>query len=93
MSLSITTHTENFTDTSRNMCARVNTIRGLVPVSSLGRVLIHEHIFCLVPERHFAEASTFLRSHLQRLFEQGISTIVDVTPYTLPECLSGKGSE
>jgi phosphotriesterase-related protein len=85
MSLSITTYTENFTASFQNRCACVNTIRGPIPVNSLGRVLIHEHVFCLVPDRHFAEASTFLRSHLQRLFEQGISTIVDVTPYTIPD--------
>jgi len=72
------------------MTATVQTARGPVPVSALGRVLMHEHIFVLSPEvqqnwpdypegwdeqRHMALAA----SRLAEVKANGIDTIVDLT--------------
>jgi phosphotriesterase-related protein len=72
------------------MTATVETARGPVPASALGRVLMHEHIFVLSPEvqqnwpdypegwdeeRHMALAA----DRLAEVKANGIDTIVDLT--------------
>jgi len=72
------------------MSVTVQTARGPVPVSALGRVLMHEHIFVLSPEvqqnwpdypegwdeeRHMALAA----DRLAEVKANGIDTIVDLT--------------
>lgn len=69
---------------------RVTTVTGDIDVASLGRVLVHEHVFCalagadldprltLDEEAVVTEAVTWLRA----VKEYGVRTVVDATPIT-----------
>lgn len=67
--------------------ARVETVRGPVPVEALGTVLMHEHVFVLNEEirRNYPELWDEERqvagavSRLRALKERGVDTIVDPT--------------
>jgi phosphotriesterase-related protein len=66
--------------------SQVNTVRGAVPAESLGRTLMHEHIFILSPEiektvEEWDEASEQARAvtKLRELKRHGIDTLVDLT--------------
>ena len=66
--------------------SQVNTVRGPVPAESLGRTLMHEHIFVLSPEiektvEEWDEASEQARAvtKLRELKQRGIDTLVDLT--------------
>jgi phosphotriesterase-related protein len=66
--------------------SHVNTVRGPVDGSSLGRTLMHEHIFVLSPEieksaAEWDESAEQARavSKLRELKAQGIDTLVDLT--------------
>jgi phosphotriesterase-related protein len=66
--------------------AQVNTVRGPVEGSRLGRTLMHEHIFVLSPEiektaEEWDEASEQARAvtKLRELKDHGIDTLVDLT--------------
>ena len=66
--------------------SQVNTVRGPIPAESLGRTLMHEHIFVLSPEiektvAEWDEASEQARAvtKLRELKERGIDTLVDLT--------------
>lgn len=63
----------------------VNTIGHPVLASRLGRVLVHEHIFCRASPADLPAASEYLSSQLSRLEEHGIGTVVDLTTYVLPD--------
>ena len=66
---------------------QVNTVRGPVDASALGRVLMHEHVFVLSPEVAMNWPTGWDRKarvadaveRLQELHEAGIGTIVDLT--------------
>ena len=70
----------------------VETVRGQIEISRLGRTLMHEHIFLLDPEalQNFGHAwgesywdedlqVQVASTKLQRLADNGVSTIVDAT--------------
>jgi phosphotriesterase-related protein len=66
--------------------SQVNTVRGAVPAETLGRTLMHEHIFVLSPEiektvEEWDEASEQARAvtKLRELKQHGIDTLVDLT--------------
>lgn len=63
----------------------VNTLRGPISIPSLGKVLIHEHVFCRVRPQQLSDAKVFLKKEMDRLIARGISTIVDLTTYVLPD--------
>jgi phosphotriesterase-related protein len=67
----------------------VNTVRGSIDTSQLGRVLMHEHVFILSPEilSNYPETSGFEEEQrvpeavkrLNELKAEGVDTIVDLT--------------
>ena len=66
--------------------SHVNTVRGPVQGGSLGRTLMHEHIFVLSPEiektaDEWDEAAEQARAvaKLRELKKKGIDTLVDLT--------------
>jgi phosphotriesterase-related protein len=66
--------------------SQVNTVRGAVAAETLGRTLMHEHIFVLSPEiektvEEWDEASEQARAvaKLRELKQHGIDTLVDLT--------------
>ncbi|MBI2864005.1 MAG: phosphotriesterase-related protein [Chloroflexi bacterium] len=69
----------------------VNSVLGPVPVSQLGRVLLHEHLISIYPGWALDARNSFDResllqsasSQLAALLEYGVRTIVDATPIDL----------
>jgi phosphotriesterase-related protein len=75
--------------------SQVNTVRGAVPAETLGRTLMHEHIFVLSPEiektvEEWDEASEQARAvtKLRELKQHGIDTLVDLTVVGLGRSIS-----
>jgi phosphotriesterase-related protein len=70
---------------------RVMTVRGAVPASSLGPVLVHEHVLVdfigaekANPDRYDRqEAFNTILPHLQELYKRGCRTLVECTPQFL----------
>lgn len=78
--------------------ALVNTVTGPVADSDLGRVLIHEHVFCALPgyELDFLDpldedaAVAIATERVRAVRQHGVRTIVDATPmnwYRRPDLL------
>lgn len=63
----------------------IHTLKGPIERDNLGFTLIHEHLFCRVPDRFLQDALDYLEYQLSLLSERGVGTIVDVTPYVLPD--------
>jgi phosphotriesterase-related protein len=63
----------------------INTAGQPVPASELGRVLVHEHLFCRVAPPDVPTACEYLSCQLARLADQGVKTVVDLTTYVLPD--------
>lgn len=63
----------------------VHTLTGRVSSSELGRVLMHEHVFCRVRPEFLPAARAFLAAELDRAHRLGVRTIVDLTTYVLPD--------
>jgi phosphotriesterase-related protein len=73
----------------------IPTLKGLIPAGQLGRVQIHEHVFCRMRSTCKDDVALFLKGQMDELVQRGISTIVDVTTYVNPdqfyEALRGTG--
>jgi phosphotriesterase-related protein len=63
----------------------INTLRGKVSLHSLGRVLVHEHVFCRVRPQYFPDAKDYILNQFNHLLNHGVGTIIDVTTYVLPD--------
>jgi phosphotriesterase-related protein len=63
----------------------VHTAAGRVNVSALGRVLMHEHLFCRVRAEHLEAAQVYVAERLQEVASQRVRTIIDLTTYVLPD--------
>ena len=63
------------------MPAEATTVLGPVEPAQLGRVLLHEHLCSLLPGAWMGSAVDAAVSAVEALRDQGIRTIVDLSPY------------
>lgn len=66
---------------------KINSVKGEMSISTLGRVLVHEHVFCRCRKKNIPHVEQFLDEQFTQLLKSGINTIIDVTTYVRPDML------